>query len=225
MSRGCKWHAAPSASAVKKPTRRQCSSRRAFPTCWSRTKSWRPAKSTDSPDWRVKRSGTPQAGWYVVGPDPKLHGDYVPGPGYAVIFDSHGVPVWWFRQTPPVFDADLLPSGHLVWTDFVAHSPFGNGFVERTLDGRVVHTWNTAVTQTNQHDFQPLPNGHVLLVTYPAREHVDLRQWGGPVDATVPAGALPPRVRHVLPLGRPPQAAALAAPGPAPVLAGPRRAG
>jgi hypothetical protein len=139
----------------------------------------------DFPDWRVKRSGTPQAGWYIVGPDPKLHGDYVPGPGYAVIFDSHGVPVWWYRQTPPVFDADLLPNGHLVWTDFIAHSPFGNGFQERTLDGQVVRTWRTVGTDTNQHDFQPLPNGHVLLVTYPSRDHVDLRDWGGPADATV----------------------------------------
>jgi hypothetical protein len=139
----------------------------------------------DFPDWYVQRSGTPQARWYLVAPDPRGHGDPIPGPGYAAIFDSHGVPVWWYRQSHPVSDADLLPNGHLVWTDFSPHIPHVAGFYERTLDGRKVHTWTTGGSPTNQHDFQLLPNGHVLLVTYRQRHNVDLRRWGGPADAEV----------------------------------------
>jgi hypothetical protein len=150
----------------------------------------------DFPGWRAKRSGTPQAGWYIVTPYIKPYPGYPPGPGYAAIFDSHGVPVWWMARTPAPFDGDLLPNGHLSWTDFVALSPFSSRFEERTLDGRLVHTWSTAVGKTNQHDFQLLPNGDALLVTYPQRGHVDLRPWGGPSNATVFDGEVQEVDRH-----------------------------
>jgi hypothetical protein len=60
-----------------------------------------------------------------------------------------------------------------------------DGFVERTLDGREVHTWRAGGSPTNQHDFQLLPNGHALVLTYRERDHVNLRRWGGPADAAV----------------------------------------
>jgi hypothetical protein len=139
----------------------------------------------DFPGWRARREGTPQAGWYLVTPYGNSFPGYPSGPGYVAIFDSHAVPVWWMRRTPAPYGADLLRNGHLIWTDFVAKSPFTEHFEERTLDGRVVRTWATVGWPTNQHDFELLPNGNALLVTYPPRDHVDLRQWGGPADATV----------------------------------------
>ncbi|MDX6642864.1 MAG: hypothetical protein QOD76_826 [Solirubrobacteraceae bacterium] len=48
----------------------------------------------DFPAWHAQRTGTPQAGWYLVTPYIKPYPGYPPGPGYAAIFDSHGVPVW-----------------------------------------------------------------------------------------------------------------------------------
>jgi Arylsulfotransferase (ASST) len=139
----------------------------------------------DFPNWRAKRSGTPQSRWYLLTPYGKSLAGYPSGPGYVAIFDSVGVPVWWMQLTPAPYAADLLANGNLSWTDFVAHSPFSKNFEERTVGGRIVRTWATVGWETNQHDFQPLPNGNALLVTYMPRDHVDLRQWGGPQDATV----------------------------------------
>jgi arylsulfotransferase ASST len=139
----------------------------------------------DFPHWRTKRSGTPQGRWYLLTPYGKSLAGYPSGAGYVAIFDSLGVPVWWMQRTPAPYAADLLSDGNVSWTDFVAHSPFSESFEERTLAGRVVRTWATVGWETNQHDFQLLPNGNALLVTYRPRDHVDLRPWGGPADATV----------------------------------------
>ena len=139
----------------------------------------------DFPGWRAKRTGAPQAAWYLVTPFTNPPKGVPPGPGYAAIFDSHGVPVWWMRRTPAPFGADLLRDGNLSWTDFAELSPFSGDFEEHSLDGRLRHTWTTVGTETNQHDFQLLPNGNALLVTYTPRDHVDLRQWGGPANAFV----------------------------------------
>jgi hypothetical protein len=139
---------------------------------------------TDFPRWRTRRFATPQAGWYLVTPNK------TESAGYAVIFDSHGVPVWWMRRTPAPFAADLLPNGNLTWTNYVALSPVSDRFEERTLAGRVVRSFGTVGSSTNQHDFKLLPNGNALLLTYPARDHVDLRRFGGPKDAVVLDGEI-----------------------------------
>jgi outer membrane protein assembly factor BamB len=138
----------------------------------------------DFPQWRTHRFATPQAGWYVVAPNK------TEGPGYAAIFDSHGVPVWWMRRTPAPFAADLLPNGNLVWTNYVALSPVSDRFVERTLTGQPGRSFGTVGPSTNQHDFQLLPNGDALLLTYPARDGVDLSDFGGPKNATVLDGEI-----------------------------------
>jgi hypothetical protein len=152
----------------------------------------------DFPAWSAKRTGTPQAGWYLVTPFVKPPNGTPVGPGYVAIFDSHGVPVWWMRRTPAPFDADLLPDGNLSWTDFAELRYFSGDFEERSLDGRIRHRWTTVGTETNQHDFQLLPNGDALLVTYTPRDHVDLQQWGGPADASVLDG----EVQEVDPKGK-----------------------
>ncbi|HKP89787.1 MAG TPA: arylsulfotransferase family protein, partial [Thermoleophilaceae bacterium] len=146
----------------------------------------------DFPNWRTHRYGTPQAGWYLVTPNKSE------GAGYAAIFDSHGVPVWWIRRTPAPFAADLLPNGNLVWTNYVALSPVSDRFVEWTLAGRRKRSFGTVGPSTNQHDFQLLPNGNALMLTYPARDHVDLRAFGGPADATVLDG----EIQEVDPTGK-----------------------
>ena len=147
---------------------------------------------SDFPDWRTRRYSTPEAGWYLVTPNK------TEGAGYAVIFDSNGVPVWWMRRTPAPFAADLLPNGNLVWTNYVALSPVSDRFVEWTLGGRSRRSFGTVGPSTNQHDFQLLPNGNALLLTYPARDGVDLSAFGGPEKATVLDG----EIQEVDPQGR-----------------------
>ena len=147
----------------------------------------------DFPDWRARRYAKPEAGWYLLTPAKTKGLGYAGTPdshGYAAIFDSHGVPVWWMRRKPPPFAADLLPNGDVAWTNFVALSPASDSFVERTLTGRFVRSYSTVGTSTNQHDFELLPNGNALLITYPPREHVDLSRFGGPKDAVVLDGEI-----------------------------------
>ena len=153
----------------------------------------------DFPRWQVRRRGTPQARWYLVTPNLKPGpGRDLEGPGYAVVLDSRGVPVWWMRRAPGPFDFDLQPDGLLSWTDYVGLQPFSARFEERALDGRLVRTFATVGWETNQHDFRVLPNGNGLLVTYRPRDRVDLSRWGGPEDATVMDG----EVQEIDPQGR-----------------------
>jgi hypothetical protein len=140
------------------------------------------------PSWRARRYQTPEAGWYLV--TPNQGPSRINGPGYAVMFDSHGVPVWWIARSPSPFAADLLPNGNVVWTNWVALSPESDAFVERTLTGKRRRSFATVGSSTNQHDFKLLPNGNALLITYPSRDGVDLSRYGGPKDAIVLDGEI-----------------------------------
>jgi hypothetical protein len=139
----------------------------------------------DFPRWAARRAGRPQASWYVVTANRR-----VDLPGYAIVFDAHGVPVWWTGGTPGPWNADVLPNGHLVWTDSVGRSPSAPPFREVTLDGRVVRTFATVGTPTNQHDLQLLPNGNALMISYTRRDGVDLSRWDGPRRASVLDGEI-----------------------------------
>jgi Arylsulfotransferase (ASST) len=134
----------------------------------------------DFPSWQTKLPGTPQARWYVVTPSRNNQ-----RPAYVIVFDRHGVPVWWRRGDPPPFNAELLPDGNLAWTRWVfARDP--SGFYEvRDLAGRLVRTYRTVGIDANPHELKVLPDGSALLVAYRPRDGVDLRPWGGPPDATV----------------------------------------
>jgi Arylsulfotransferase (ASST) len=146
----------------------------------------------DFPDWHVRRAGTTQASWYLVTPNIR------PGGGYGIVFDRHGVPVWWDRRRPAPFNMDLRPNGHFTWTSYVALSPNADEFGEWTLDGRRVRSYHAVGRPTNQHDLQPLPNGNTLLIAYPRRDGVDLSRFGGPEDAIVVDG----EIQEVDPQGR-----------------------
>jgi Arylsulfotransferase (ASST) len=128
---------------------------------------------SDFPSWNVERSGQPQAEWYLTSPaiNPTGH--------YLIIFDTHGVPVWWYDAAEQTLDFKLLPNGNLIWFEQ------GAGEVERSLDGALVRQIQTVGSPTDGHDVQLLPNGDYALITYPPRDHVDLSPWGGPSDATV----------------------------------------
>ncbi len=60
---------------------------------------------------------------------------FVPQPSdrYAMIFDDHGVPVWWYRA--PAWDVRVLPSGKVLWFNFSTHE-----FEIHELDGSLIRT-------------------------------------------------------------------------------------
>ena len=150
----------------------------------------------DMPRWGVQRRGRPVAQWFVFTPTLK---QFAPlGPPYSVIADRHGVPVWWMRAdgaTP--LDARLLPDRTFTW------ARLGGGFSQTywdhvALDGTKLAPFNTVGIGADHHDLQVLPNGNVLMIADTAREHVDLRRFGGPRDATV----IDATVQEVAPDGR-----------------------
>ena len=102
-----------------------------------------------------------------------------------MIFDAHGVPVWW--QQAAAADAKLLSDGTLAWYTATAGGTSTPGFEIHRLDGSLVRTWRTVGSITDIHDFQILPNGDALMLTYPPRPGtIDLSAYGGPSqNATV----------------------------------------
>jgi outer membrane protein assembly factor BamB len=142
---------------------------------------------SDFTTWTVSRPGTPQLGYFIASENPSGV------PGYIAIYDDRGVPLWWHRDDPQPVAGELLSNGDLVWTLFTFPSAWSGDFEERRLDGTLVNRWRTVGPNpgyADLHDFLELPNGHVMLISYPTRDHVDLTSIGGPADATVQDGEI-----------------------------------
>ncbi len=138
----------------------------------------------DFPQTTVQRSGVPESEFVIVTTLDAQH-------PYAIVFDTHGVPIWWMRPPQQVIDAKLLSTGNIAWArfDLLVDDP-RNGFEVRGLDGRLVSEHRTVGMATDVHDFVEVPNGDTLLLSYRPRDGVDLRPYvanGAPdlADATV----------------------------------------
>jgi VCBS repeat-containing protein len=131
------------------------------------------------PIWEYEGLRSPSHGFYIVTP--------TLGAGaarYAVIFDNHGVPVWWDTEDPaPPSDAKVLPNGTVAWWSNTA--PHGDDYEIHGLDGTLLKNFYAATGRTDSHEFQETPNGNYLLISYQPREHVDLTPYGGGADDSV----------------------------------------
>ncbi|MFL5779911.1 MAG: arylsulfotransferase family protein [Thermoleophilaceae bacterium] len=137
---------------------------------------------SDFPRWTFDAHGPAQAQWYIIDPtggNPR---------GYIAIFDTNGVPVWWRHEaTYGPWDGKLLPDGNLAWMRFY-DDHFGvrnRGYEVRRLDGSLVREIKTVGSPTDTHDFQPMPNGDYLAITYRRRCCANLTKYGGPAHAEV----------------------------------------
>jgi hypothetical protein len=100
---------------------------------------------------------------------------------YAMIFDSHGVPVWWYRA--PAVGPKVTPSGDVAW--FLSNGD-SSRYEVRRLNGSLVRTLTTAGGgSVNPHDLQLLANGDHLIGAHTTLRHVDISPYGGPSDASV----------------------------------------
>ena len=72
---------------------------------------------------------------------------------YAMIFDRHGVPIWWYRA--PAVGPRVLPSGNVLW--FLSNGQ-SSRYEIRGLDGSLVRTPDAprAAARSNTHDLQLL---------------------------------------------------------------------
>src|SRR5437763_8290004 len=147
------------------------------------------------PGYLATRYGLPQTRWYVmsVGYLGTSKRDY------TIVFDNHGVPVWWMREKHGLpLNGSYLPDGDIAWYTYT-EGVFGInprfGFSEYTLTGKHVRTYKTRGGPTDLHEFQMLPNHHVMLIRYKPRAHVDLSRFGKSRDSTVVDGQIQEQTR------------------------------
>jgi hypothetical protein len=95
--------------------------------------------------------------------------------GYAIIFDSFGVPVWWYHGS--AYATRVLPNKNVLWSS-------AGGWAIHRLNGSVVRALRGVGLSTDAHDLQLLANGDHQIGAYVKQSHVDTRPYG-PSDATV----------------------------------------
>jgi hypothetical protein len=116
----------------------------------------------DFPVMTVTGSGVPTPGYYLVD-----------SAYYGIVFDTHGVPVWYTRgnntinlDSPAVDTISLMPNYGV---------GAGARFEVRNLDSDLTTVFQAAGgEQTDPHEFQALPNGNHLLIATPIKPGVDL---------------------------------------------------
>jgi hypothetical protein len=97
---------------------------------------------------------------------------------YAMIFDNHGVPIWWYHA--PAWGSRVLPNATVLWFDFSSSQ-----FEIHRLDGSLVRTLNAVGQRANPHDLQLRNNGDYLVGANVEQSHVDTSAYGGSSDASV----------------------------------------
>ena len=150
---------------------------------------------SDFPAWEYVRFDPPSHRFYVVAPTLGVDAAKL-----VIIFDDHGVPVWWYEASETPFDAKVFPDGTIGWTQGTV--PLVSAEIHE-LDGELIRSFH-AVPQADMdwHDLQELPNGDFLVLSYPIRDHVDLTPYGGGEDDEVfdgeVAGDRPPGQRRLV---------------------------
>ncbi len=133
---------------------------------------------TDFPTWKTERPGTPLPEYFVIAPNLSFS---AASRKYAIIADSYGVPIWWYKSANPPVDAKLLPDGNMGLISF------GTG-EERKLDGTLARTFTPDSSiggSIDNHELLLLPNGDYIYIIDVNRGPVDLRPYGGPANANV----------------------------------------
>jgi arylsulfotransferase ASST len=103
---------------------------------------------------------------------------------YVMIFDNHGVPIWWVRAKGS-WNLRVLPGGNVRWFN----GPLKRFEIHR-LDGSFVRALKPVGYDADGHDLQFLANGDHLVSAQVLQTHVDTSAYGGSSDATVKSADL-----------------------------------
>jgi arylsulfotransferase ASST len=129
----------------------------------------------DFPTYSFTRQGSVSPKYFSVNQEYSTSGSR-----YGIIFDNHGVPLWWYPA--PARGIGVLPDRNLLWANRFADPA---SWEIHRLDGSLVRTVTGVGHGTNDHDLQLLGNGDHLLGAYVRQSHVDTSAYGGSSDATV----------------------------------------
>ena len=136
----------------------------------------------DFPDWTFEALRPSPPGFFVV--SFKASKDERP---WVIVFDTEGVPRWWYNPGTRALWGQVLADGDLVWA-----RSFGDGY---GLDPRMAHEVRSPAGKLlrlvqaegsiiDGHEYRELGNGNVFVDTY-APETADLRRVGGPRRAAI----------------------------------------
>jgi hypothetical protein len=134
----------------------------------------------DFPSWTASRTGSPQAQWYAIA--------NVDGPGYAMVFNTDGVPVWWMATGARPVDLKLIGDHTIAWAHFTPVDQDANHEFHDLSGNPLAIDLSSALTDS--HDLQPAGNGNYYVIRYVPRDHIDLSAYGGPADASVIDGEI-----------------------------------
>ncbi len=142
----------------------------------------------DFPEYTFSRYGPVSPDFFSV--DRAFTSD---GMRFSIIFDDHGVPIWWDRT--PSWGTRVLANGKILWFD----GTFSPGrWATHRLDGSVIRTFAGVGRGANSHDMQLMANGDWLIGAYVQQSNVDTSAYGGSSNATVTNAEL----QQVAPGGR-----------------------
>ena len=139
----------------------------------------------DFPAFAVQTDGAAGAEFYLASVQPPLDPKDGVWKPYPVVWDRHGVPLWWGKSGDAVFFT-LLANGKPAWTRMgsVPGGP-GEGAVEVEWDGSVVKNHKAVGGDLDIHDLIRLPDGSTLLAAWTTVPDVDLTAIGGPAKASI----------------------------------------
>src|ERR1044072_1979856 len=136
----------------------------------------------DFPRWRFDAIRPIADGLFVVSLKPSLQ-----APQWIVVFDTQGVPRWWYRRGARVLWAQILRDGDVSWA-----RSFGDGYglrpqmahEVRTTSGRLLRLVRTKGSIIDGREFREVGGGRVLVDTY-VPHPADLSRVGGPRRAEI----------------------------------------
>ena len=124
----------------------------------------------------------------VTGQPQQANGYLLTVGSYVVVFDTDGVPVWWYQdKSATPIDAKFFGPTTISWNELLL-----NQYVLHGLDGTLKATVGGGAVPLDFHDLQLLPNGNYLGIMDVTRncpavpsQCVDLSSWGLSASATI----------------------------------------
>jgi hypothetical protein len=107
---------------------------------------------------------------------------------FVVIFDEHGVPVWWRDEDQPTLGGQVVEYRGKPYVYWRKEGPRQQSFLEdfhqlHTLRGRLAYQFESPRLTTDGHEFNLRKNGDVWLISYVPRAGTDFSDIGGPESA------------------------------------------
>lgn len=141
------------------------------------------------PEWRYEKFSNPPQGMFLVSAAAS-GGDF--HRAWSMVFDSEGMPRWWFSTAANALGGDILRDGRVQLPRGFADG-FGKDARTATeilgLDGKRQRLASFEGAPNDGHEFVLLPNGNILVMSYKPRYGVDLRSVGGRANRGVLDGA------------------------------------